>query len=156
MINSGELIAEHGIGKYIRDGGEGVMFRVGKTPYAVKIAHNDEELTRARFFHQFEMANTLYGCKISVPEPIGLTRIVNPENKKIVPAFTMEYVEGQDLFQIPMRELKERVMKLRDDEVSLAERMGFVSGDAYYPGNVIWCPPKEKIYLVDFALWKRR
>ena len=68
----------------------------------------------------------------------------------------MEYIDGQNLFQIEPGKFKNRIIRLRDEEVSAAKKMGFETGDAYYPGNVIWCPSREKIYLVDFTYWKRR
>ncbi len=49
----------------------------------------------------------------------------------------MEYIEGQNLFQIKDEDLKKRIIELRDKEISLARRMGFQPIDQCYFGNTI-------------------
>lgn len=154
MINIGEIIAqEDGRLNYLGCGGFGKVYRIGETPYAIKISHRG---TRDSFDNEYNMARALYHCKVSVPKPFGLTRIINPETKKVVPGFLMQYVDGQTIFKIIPGELKEKVIQLRDREVAYAKRIGFIPVDEDYPENAIWHPKEEKIYLIDFALWKRR
>ena len=156
MINVEKLIGAEGL-VYIGEGGGGVVYRIGSNSHcAIKMAHNDDEWTRDSFDNEYNMARALYHCKVSVPKPFGLTRIINPETKKVVPGFLMQYVDGQTIFKIIPGELKEKIIQLRDREVTYAKRIGFIPVDEDYPENAIWHPKEEKIYLIDFALWKRR
>lgn len=105
--------------------------------------------------HQNDIAQKAYAKGISVPEPVGVfnveLRLAKNKDQKIVPGFIMEYINGRLLSDIDKKELK-KVKDLWYSEKEKALQSGFIIFDAY-EHNAIWCPERERVYLIDFEGW---
>ncbi len=82
MINVEKLIEREGLGRYIYEGSDGSVWRVGETPYAIKIAHRDDAWTRRILDNEWEISRALYHCNVSVPEPFGTIKTLSRHTKK--------------------------------------------------------------------------
>lgn len=146
----------------------------------------DFEYCVCRLREEYEIAKELYDEGISVPKPEGIykfkpewapnTQIMthwrtlrekgtlpNKYNPKtgvrtsaIVPAYFMEYVNGQTVEQLHKKDPKtaNKAIASAHAEIKKAESLGFLPCDELHLWNIIWSEERNKAVLIDFSSWQ--
>lgn len=159
--------------QFIGDGADGLVYRLGDDRVA-KFQYAREGLkslfwkvspTGERIQQEYEISRILYENGVSVPEPYGIFKLKKPDEEDNLvpfflqdkyPAFVMEYVEGQipnpKYLSVPFQRKIDELVKIEREKV---KDLGlFQPEDADGWENTLWCPSKEKIYLIDFTQWE--
>ena len=140
-------ILKQGIDKYVNRGKYNLIYMVGDN-HVVKFKRFGGMEFKPFSEHEYQIASALYSLGISVPKPEGVYEIEHPITKKPASGFLMEYIPETRLIiggncesALWVREIK----KVRQEE--------FYALDSS-PENSIWCPPRNKVYLIDFEGWE--
>ncbi len=105
---------------------------------------------------EYVLQKQAYDLGLSVPKPEGIFEVKTSSNPLLKPGFVMEYIEGPVLAKLldeGKKDISANVIKLMFDELDKAFRLGFIPEDYNY-SNVIWCPKKDKVYLIDLEQWR--
>jgi len=160
MKNLEEFQVEPEMISYLGLGGFGEVYRL-TPPHAGKFLWygDGKRLKIEQLQREKEIAKIAYEERISVPKPEGVFKVRHPKNRDMQPALIMEYIEGLTLKDIYRREKESvsyyKVLRLAKEEIEKANKTKLIpAGDAVNSGNIIWCPEKEKVYLIDFGLWE--
>lgn len=161
------------VGEYIGDGNYSYFFRLKKySNLGVKIRRRDIGLFAYwRLNAELKKAKILRKLNISVPRYVGVYRVKFPEydrrtvRKDNIPmsivyellnksgktyyGLIMEYIE-EDLKTIDSDKKKE----IYDIEIKKIESHNIRVYDSDESKNVLWSESKQKLYFIDFDLWK--
>jgi hypothetical protein len=142
-------LIKHGSGK------DGAVYQIAKGIVA-KLCW-----TEMMTLHEARIAEKLYKCDISIPQPYGIQAIKFPDKGVIdayagkeIKGFIMEKIDGKTGKQLSLEE-RMRFLPLRDQELEKARDNGFFPLDGTYPGNLI-ITPYDEIKLIDFTRWSHR
>jgi len=140
-------ILKQGLGKYVNRGKYNLIHMVGNG-HVVKFKRFGGMEFKPFSEHEYKIAKALYSLGISVPKPEGIFNIEHPKTHLIVPGFVMEYIPEKRLIIGGNYE-----SALWSREIKEVRRHGF---DPFDSGtdNVIWCPQRNRIYLIDFEGWE--
>ncbi|MDO8516937.1 MAG: hypothetical protein Q7S33_02325 [Nanoarchaeota archaeon] len=107
-----------------------------------------------------KIAKELYKNNINVPKPEGVFKIdLKAKNTFLSQkhAFVMEYLPGYILEDVPSNEIKRLGLnELAEIELEKARKLGFLTIDSEprrNNSNQIWCPDRNRIYIIDFVNW---
>lgn len=142
-----EILKLEGIGKYVNRGKYNLIHMVGNE-HVVKFKRFRGMEWLLFSEHEYKIAKALYSLGISVPKPEGVFEIEHPKTKNIVPGFVMEYIPETRLI---IGGNNESVLWTR--EIKKVRMLGFDVLDSG-TDNVIWCPSRNRIYLIDFEGWE--
>lgn len=102
---------------------------------------------------------------LNVPKPYGIygVKIIDPSKKfstlfkpAIVPALVIERIYGQFPYTILDPEEYKLSQQKLDEQISLAEQIGFEPLDSKWPNNSLWNHKDEKITIIDYDQWEKR
>lgn len=154
MENIQQLLKKEGIGEKIGEGCSGKVYRIGKTDYVVKVARINLE-TKASAARRFEkeerISDRLHSVGVSVPKPEGVFGIKNPETGEYVPCFVMEYIPSKNIGRNRLK-----VHEKYSEEKEKAAKEVLEINDTRIDHNVLWCPSRDRVYLIDFGFWKEK
>ncbi|MDO8516938.1 MAG: hypothetical protein Q7S33_02330 [Nanoarchaeota archaeon] len=117
---------------------------------------------------EYRITKELYEQGINVPKPEGIFNVnltfFDSVHKDYVsftkPTLVMEYISGKSFEQVSAEtgsqiDEMNKLWKLAFEEINKAEKLGFVPVDSgeVNDGNQIWCPERNKVYLIDFEYW---
>ena len=127
----------------------------------VKVNLWREETDIQRFEHECDIAQECWRNGIAVPEPRGIfnVELFNEKNYGTKLGFVMEYIPGTRLIDLMIRptlipEL-DRIEDLWNSEIDKARNLKLNLKDVR-SYNAIWCPERDKVYLIDFEAWERK
>jgi len=140
-------------------GGHGMVFLisegvVAKTPPIGKQFSDPvflEQLAR-----EADIAEGLYERGISVPKPHGLFSLdfsYDGRTVENIPSFVMDFIDGIHYWELGGK-FKERIEFLYSREIKKAISVDFVPDDVK-ESNSKFVPDQDRIYLIDFTLWKK-
>lgn len=119
----------------------------------------EESLHQAK--KEFEIHQKLHSLGISVPVPyerrkVDLNQISTEKtgSPRYTTAIVMEEIENPIPYLYLSEKDKNLLEKLRMEELAKAEAERFIPDDNRPGINCLYVPSKQKIYLIDFTLWK--
>ena len=106
-----------------------------------------------------KVAQDLADNNRSVPKPQGVFKVEVPVDKNApnlkahFPGFVMQEIPGVPISKLT-GETQERAIEMYNEELAKAKELGYREIDDNF-GNGLYVPSQDKVFLIDFADWKK-